>query len=82
MKILAICLCLFLIIDGGLYILYDFDSIGALLKLLGIKSAISVSLRWILIMAAVALRVKYGTIFDYAFRNPGDASIPEKAKNN
>lgn len=82
LKILAICLCLFLIIDSGLYILFDFECIGTLFNLLGVKSVISVVLRWIIIVVAVALIVKYDAIFDYAFRNPEDASINKKTKNN
>ena len=63
-KVLAICLCLFSIIDSGLYILYDFECINVLLKLLGVKSVISVILRWIIIVVAVVFTVKYDSIFD------------------
>ncbi|MCT2879135.1 hypothetical protein EFR42_05555 [Lactobacillus delbrueckii] len=81
-KVLAICLCLFLIIDSGLYILFDFECIGALIKLLGVKPVISVILRWIIIVVAILLIVKYDVIFDYAFRSHDDASVNNKTKNN
>lgn len=81
-KVLAICLCLFSIIDSGLYILYDFECINALLKLLGVKSVISVILRWIIIVVAVVFTVKYDSIFDYAFKSSDDASITKKTKDN
>lgn len=54
---------LFIVIDGGLYILFDFECIDALLKLLGIKSAISIILRLIIIVLAIALEIfmnRYG----------------------
>ncbi len=82
LKVLAICLYLFLIIDSGLYILYDFKGIDALLKLLGVKSVVSVILRWIIIVLTVALIVKSDSIFDYAFRSSDDASINKKTKSN
>lgn len=78
LKLLAICLCLFLIIDSGLYILFDFECIGALIKLLGVKSVISVILRWIIIVVAILLIVKFDAIFDYAFKSHDDASINEE----
>ena len=81
-KVLAICLCLFSIIDSGLYILYDFECINVLLKLLGVKSVISVILRWIIIVVAVVFIVKSDSIFDYAFRSSDDASITKKTKDN
>lgn len=82
LKVLAICLCLFLIIDSGLYILFDFECIGALIKLLGEKNIISVLLRWIMFVVAIVLIVKYDVIFDYAFRSHDDASVNKKTKNN
>lgn len=78
LKALAVCLCLFLIIDSGLYILFDFECIGALIKLLGVKPVISVILRWIIIVVAILLIVKYDVIFDYAFKSHDDASINEE----
>lgn len=48
---------LFIVIDGGLYILFDFECIDALLKLLGVKSAISIILRWIIIVLAITLEI-------------------------
>lgn len=69
LKVLAICLGLFLIIDSGLYIFCGFECIDALLKLLGVKSVISVILRWIILVVAIALILKYNTIFDYLFKS-------------
>lgn len=82
LKVLAICVWIFLVIDSGLYISFGFECISALLKLLGVKSVISVILRGIIITVAVILIVKYDTIFDYAFKSSDDASINKKTKNN
>lgn len=82
LKVLLICLIIFLIIDSGLYILFDFECIDALLKLLGVKSFISIILRGILIVMAVVFIVKHDLIFDYAFRSSDNASITKKKKNN
>lgn len=72
LKVSVICLFLFLTIDCGLYIFYDFECIDALLKLLGVNSVISVILRLIIIVVAIAIKIfidKYDANFDYSFRS-------------
>ncbi|MBN6048986.1 hypothetical protein JY231_03530 [Lactobacillus helveticus] len=60
LKVLVTCLAIFGIIDGGLYILFDFECIDALLKLLGVKSVISITLRWIIGVLAIAANIFIG----------------------
>lgn len=69
LKILAICLYLFLLIDSVLYILFGFECIDTLLKLLGTKSVTTVILRWIIVIVAIVILIKRDAIFDYLFRN-------------
>ncbi len=57
LKIFVICFSIFAIIDSGLYIFGDFECIRALLELIGDKSVISVILRWIIIIAAIAVSI-------------------------
>lgn len=57
LKIFVICFSIFAIIDSGLYIFVNFECIRALLELIGDKSIISVILRWIVIIAAIAASI-------------------------
>lgn len=69
LKLFAICLLLFLLIDSVLYIFFDFECINALFKLVDDRSVISVILRWVIIVVAVVLLVKRDAIFDYIFES-------------
>lgn len=60
LKVLVICLLIFIIIDNGLYILFDFEFIDTLFKQLGVKSVITMILRWIIIILAVAFEIFIG----------------------
>lgn len=60
LKVLVICLLIFIIIDNGLYILFDFEFIDTLFKQLGVKSVITMILRWIITILAVAFEIFIG----------------------
>lgn len=70
LKVLFICLMLFLAIDSFIWIAFGFHSVDALLKLFGITAGINGVSKWIIIIVGIAMLIfviKYDAIFDYLF---------------
>lgn len=72
LKCLAICVALFTIINSFLYIVFNFDCVDTLVKLLGFKEGIRglpICLKIVVIIVAYIIIRKFDAIFDYAFEN-------------
>lgn len=71
LKWIATCFGLFLIIDGLLDRIFNFECVDALLKIFGVKEGLTGVPKWLQIVVAIVvliLIVKYDIIFDYSFR--------------